>query len=159
MRSSHLHEAALNPELTASWEKGPTYVAEGSITPDEYMQKLERFVIGRTYNAVHMGNTYGLRPAFDAVAVFYQNAGKEKKLNFKKGNDHEKEEMKITELYDLTHTLASDYLKQFTYPWRRWQVSVILSSNWEIAWIRQNMRNVVKTSGFTRQRRYLTAPI
>ena len=24
---------------------------------------------------------------------------------------------KITELYDLTHTLASDYLKQFTYPW------------------------------------------
>ena len=26
-----------------------------------------------------------------------------------------KEEMKITELYDLTHTLASDYLKQFTY--------------------------------------------
>ena len=25
--------------------------------------------------------------------------------------------MKITELYDLTHTLASDYLKQFTYPW------------------------------------------
>ena len=80
----------LNPELTASWEKGLTYVAEGSITPDEYMQKLERFVIGRTYNAVHMGNTYGLRPAFDAVAVFYQNAGKEKKLNFRKGNDHEK---------------------------------------------------------------------
>ena len=80
----------LNPDLTASWEKGLTYVAEGSITPDEYMQKLERFVIGRTYNAVHMGNTYGLRPAFDAVAVFYQNAGKEKKLNFKKGNDHEK---------------------------------------------------------------------
>lgn len=28
-----------------------------------------------------------------------------------------KEEMKITELYDLIHTLASDYLKQFTYPW------------------------------------------
>ena len=54
-------------------------MAEGSITPDEYMQKLERFVIGRTYNAVHMGNAYGLRPAFDAVAVFYQNAEKEKK--------------------------------------------------------------------------------
>ena len=80
----------LNPELTASWEKGLTYVAEGSITPDEYMQKLERFVIGRTYNAVHMGNAYGLRPAFDAVAVFYQNVEKEKKLNFRKGNDHEK---------------------------------------------------------------------
>lgn len=36
----------LNPELTASWEKGLTYVAEGSITPDEYMEKLERFVAG-----------------------------------------------------------------------------------------------------------------
>ena len=23
----------------------------------------------------------------------------------------------ISELYDLTHTLAADYLKQFTYPW------------------------------------------
>ena len=69
----------LNPELTASWEKGLTYVAEGSITPDEYMQKLERFVVGRTYNAVHMGNTYGLRPAFDAVAVFYQNSEEAKK--------------------------------------------------------------------------------
>ena len=28
----------LNPELTASWEKGLTYVAEGEITPDEYME-------------------------------------------------------------------------------------------------------------------------
>ena len=25
--------------------------------------------------------------------------------------------MKITELYDLTHTIAADYLKGFTYPW------------------------------------------
>ncbi len=69
----------LNPELTASWEKGLTYVAEGTITSDEYMQKLERFVIGRTYNAVHFGNSYELRPAFDAVSVFYKNADREKK--------------------------------------------------------------------------------
>ena len=34
----------LNPELTASWEKGLTYVAEGSITADEYIQKLSGFV-------------------------------------------------------------------------------------------------------------------
>ena len=34
----------LSPELTASWEKGLTYVAEGSITPQEYMEKLERFI-------------------------------------------------------------------------------------------------------------------
>ncbi len=25
--------------------------------------------------------------------------------------------IKITELYDLSHTIAADYLKQFTYPW------------------------------------------
>ena len=37
----------LNPELTASWEKGLTYVAEGSITSDEYMKKLDDFKIGR----------------------------------------------------------------------------------------------------------------
>ena len=31
----------LNPELTASWEKGLTYVAEGSITADEYIKFLK----------------------------------------------------------------------------------------------------------------------
>ena len=45
----------LNPELTASWEKGLTYVAEGTITPDEYMEKLERFVTLRT-NGVKQAN-------------------------------------------------------------------------------------------------------
>mgnify|MGYP000320292014 CR=1 FL=1 len=39
----HSIKSLLNPELTASWEKGLTYVAEGSITPDEYMMKLDRF--------------------------------------------------------------------------------------------------------------------
>ena len=42
----------LNPELTASWEKGLTYVAEGSITSEEYMEKLEKFVAGRTYSVL-----------------------------------------------------------------------------------------------------------
>ena len=31
----------LNPELTSSWEKGLTYVAEGQITQDEYMGKIK----------------------------------------------------------------------------------------------------------------------
>lgn len=68
----------LNPELTASWEKGLNYVAEGSITPDEYMEKLERFVAGRTYNAVNVGNQSGLRPAFDAVMECYGTVSAEK---------------------------------------------------------------------------------
>lgn len=28
-----------------------------------------------------------------------------------------REQMRITELYDLTHTLAADYLSGFEYPW------------------------------------------
>ena len=46
----HSIRQLLNPELTASWEKGLTYVAEGSITSDEYMEKLERFCAMRTVN-------------------------------------------------------------------------------------------------------------
>ena len=63
----------LNPELTASWEKGLTYVAEGSITPDEYMQKLENFVAGRTTGVLRLNNHYDLRSVFDAAAANYKN--------------------------------------------------------------------------------------
>ena len=62
----------LNPELTASWEKGLTYVAEGTITPDEYMEKLERFVTLRTNGVKQANNAYMLRPYFDAAAQFYK---------------------------------------------------------------------------------------
>ena len=34
----------LNPTLTASWEKGLSYVEEGKIEEKEYMEKLEDFV-------------------------------------------------------------------------------------------------------------------
>ncbi|WP_077610982.1 DNA topoisomerase [Clostridium sp. Marseille-P2415] len=62
----------LNPELTASWEKGLTYVAEGSITPEEYMQKLEYFVAGRTAGVLRLNNHYDLRSVFDAAAANYK---------------------------------------------------------------------------------------
>ena len=61
----------LNPELTASWEKGLTYVAEGSITPDEYMEKLERFVAGRTYGVLRLNNQYQLREYFETAGQNY----------------------------------------------------------------------------------------
>ena len=61
----------LNPELTASWEKGLTYVAEGSITPDEYMEKLEHFVAGRTYGVLRLNNQYQLREYFNAAGQNY----------------------------------------------------------------------------------------
>lgn len=62
----------LNPELTASWEKGLTYVAEGSITPDEYMEKLEHFVAGRTYGVLKLNNQYQLREFFEATGKNYK---------------------------------------------------------------------------------------
>lgn len=62
----------LNPELTASWEKGLTYVAEGSITPEEYMEKLERFVALRTNSVKQTNNQYMLRPYFDDAAQYYK---------------------------------------------------------------------------------------
>lgn len=68
----HSIRQLLNPELTASWEKGLTYVAEGSITSGEYMEKLERFVAGRTVNVIRLNNQYDLRGLFDAAAVFYK---------------------------------------------------------------------------------------
>ena len=62
----------LNPELTASWEKGLTYVAEGSITPQEYMDKLEHFVRVRTNQVEQSNYQYALRQFFDAAAVNYK---------------------------------------------------------------------------------------
>lgn len=64
----------LNPELTASWEKGLTYVAEGTITTQEYMDKLEHFVAGRTYGVLKLSNQAGLRTYFDVAAANYKNA-------------------------------------------------------------------------------------
>ncbi len=69
-------KSLLNPELTASWEKGLTYVAEGSITSDEYMVKLSNFIISRTNGVIGLHNQYQLRTYFDAVSPFYKKRGK-----------------------------------------------------------------------------------
>lgn len=61
----------LNPELTASWEKGLTYVAEGTITSEEYMVKLENFVKSRTEAVLGMNQQYALKDFFDAAARYY----------------------------------------------------------------------------------------
>ena len=61
----------LNPELTASWEKGLTYVAEGSITPEEYMQKLDHFVTVRTEAVKVLNNQWMLREKYEQAAKNY----------------------------------------------------------------------------------------
>ena len=64
----------LNPALTASWEKGLTGVAEGSISEKEYMDKLDDFVSKRT-NLVKQ-NDYRrlLLSRFDYVSTNYKKA-------------------------------------------------------------------------------------
>ena len=64
----------LNPELTASWEKGLNYVAEGSITEQEYMDKLEHFVHLRTRQVEDSNIQPYLRQFFDAAAVNYKDS-------------------------------------------------------------------------------------
>ena len=71
----------LNPALTASWEKGLTYVAEGSITPDDYMGKLTDFVGRRTVAVRGLNNQGVLWRQFQATEEFYQK--KQKQSNAK----------------------------------------------------------------------------
>lgn len=67
-------KSLLNPELTASWEKGLNYVADGDITPDDYMKKLDHFIISRTNGVKGLNNQYQLRGCYDRAAAFYKTA-------------------------------------------------------------------------------------
>lgn len=62
----------LNPELTASWEKGLTYVAEGKITTEEYMGKLSNFVSKSVDMVKRADNQSRLNTLFDQAAVHYR---------------------------------------------------------------------------------------
>ena len=66
----------LNPELTASWEKGLNYVAEGTITPKEYMVKLDSFIVRNTQRVKMINNQYELRNLYNKAAVNYKNNSK-----------------------------------------------------------------------------------
>lgn len=80
----HSIRSLLNPELTASWEKGLTYVAEGSITPDEYMAKLDNFITSRTVGVKGLNNQYQLRACYDKAAEYYKKSGKTRREKEKK---------------------------------------------------------------------------
>ena len=62
----------LNPALTASWEKGLTQVAEGQITSDEYMAKLDDFVSRRTNIVKQLNNQGFLQMQFRNIAPNYK---------------------------------------------------------------------------------------
>lgn len=67
----HSIKSLLNPELTASWEKGLTYVADGEITPEEYMEKLDRFIVSRTQGVKGLRNEGALKACYDKAAEYY----------------------------------------------------------------------------------------
>lgn len=61
----------LNPELTASWEKGLSYVAEGSINQEEYMQKLSDFIQRRIENVRRIENPSLIQRTYFETAKNY----------------------------------------------------------------------------------------
>jgi DNA topoisomerase-3 len=65
-------KSLLNAELTASWEKGLTYVAEGNITKEEYMEKLEGFVRRMVEGVKALDNSETLSLSFGRVAAQYR---------------------------------------------------------------------------------------
>lgn len=66
----------LNPELTASWEKGLTYVANGEITEADYMVKLRDFILRRTGHVMNLNNAGYVREFYRSLEPYYQSAGK-----------------------------------------------------------------------------------
>lgn len=62
----------LDPRLTASWEKGLTLVANGEITEEEYMVKLDDFITRRTNAVKQINNQSALYHRFHYASQFYK---------------------------------------------------------------------------------------
>ncbi len=73
----------LNPKLTASWEMGLSRVAEGTVTEEEYMQKLDDFVTRRTNHVKETDYRPQLMSLYRQTAQYYPQ--KEKKAGKTKG--------------------------------------------------------------------------
>lgn len=64
--------ALLRAEMTASWEKGLTGVADGSITTEEYTNKMNSFVIAKTNVVKGIKNEWQITSVFDKTKPFYE---------------------------------------------------------------------------------------
>ena len=64
----------LNAELTASWEKDLSMVADGTIGEQEYMVKLEAFVAKMIESVKRLNNQSSLYGAFQSVDAFYSKS-------------------------------------------------------------------------------------
>ena len=68
----------LNPEFTASWEKGLNMVVEGTIDEKGYMEKLNGYVDRQTNKVKGLQNEYAMKQVYDYVAQFYASKGNKK---------------------------------------------------------------------------------
>lgn len=69
---NHSIKPLLDPALTASWEKGLTLVADGAITEEEYMKKLDDFVSRRTNIVKQLNNQFEMNRQFNEAAKNYK---------------------------------------------------------------------------------------
>jgi DNA topoisomerase-3 len=65
-------KSLLNADLTASWEKGLTYVSDGKITKEEYTGKLEGFVARMVDGVKTLNNQSALSRYFNEIIQYYK---------------------------------------------------------------------------------------
>lgn len=84
----------LRAEMTASWEKGLTGVAEGTISKEEYTEKMNSFVINNTELVKKLDNQYKITYLFDRSKEYYTKSNTSKggssKSNASKGKTAKK---------------------------------------------------------------------
>ena len=71
-------QSLLWAEMTASWEKGLSGVAEGTISKDEYSAKMIKFVCVYTNAVKQIRNQNQITRLFDRTKPFYEKAGAKK---------------------------------------------------------------------------------
>ncbi|TCK98449.1 DNA topoisomerase-3 [Natranaerovirga hydrolytica] len=89
---NHSINSLLNPELTASWEKGLDMVAKGDIDPEEYMKKLEKYISSKINRVITLNNQNTLFTKFEQIPktsldkIYKKNKSKQSKTNQEKTN-------------------------------------------------------------------------
>lgn len=74
----------LNPELTAGWERGLTYVSEGSVSESEYMEKLSDYIRKWTGRVMNLQNSYELQRYFQYARQYHEGERSRKKPSKRK---------------------------------------------------------------------------
>ena len=71
-------QSLLWAEMTASWEKGLSGVAEGTISKDEYTAKMNKFLCDNKNAVKQIRNQNQITRLFDRTKPFYEKAGAKK---------------------------------------------------------------------------------